>query len=235
MKKVLGVLFALVMGVNAQNIYATFSVEAQSKANLAFTSGGTIDEINVDVGSVVKKGDVLATLENSDLRAALQSAKVALKFAKRDYERQLKVKSLVDKSRLDGYEFKYESAKAKLAYQQALLDKTILKAPFDSIVTAKLKEVGDAVPGIQPVTIFTLQSQNKRKLKLAIDQKYWKSLKRGLPFKYHVDGDKSEYNGVLSKVYPSANSSSRKLFAEVEAKGFPSGLFGDGYIIVPAK
>jgi RND family efflux transporter MFP subunit len=235
MKKILGVLFALVMGVNAQNIYATFSVEAENKANLAFSSGGIIKAINVDVGSIVKKGDVLATLENSDLRAALQSAKVALKFAKRDYERQLKVKSLVDQAKLDAYAFKYESAKAKLAYQQALLDKTILKAPFDGVVAAKLKEIGDAVPGMQPVTIFTLQSQNRRKLKLKIDQKYWKSLEPGLPFKYHVDGDKSEYKGVLSKVYPSANSSSRKLFAEVEAKGFPVGLFGDGYIIVPAK
>ena len=221
--------------LTASDIYATFKIEAKRSANLAFTSGGAIKAMYADVGSVLKKGDVVAELENSDLKAALLSAKIALEHAKRDYNRQLKAKNVLGVSQIDAFKFRFESAKAKYAYQKALLDKTILKAPFDCIVTEKRAEVGDAVPGIQPVTIFRVQSPIERKLKLEFDQKYWKVVKKGLTFRYHIDGDSKEYSGVISKVYPSANAKTRKIFAEVKAKSLPVGLFGDGYIVAPSK
>jgi multidrug efflux pump subunit AcrA (membrane-fusion protein) len=124
-------------GLQAQELYATFTVEAKQSANLAFTSSGTVDKVLVDVSSIVKKGDLLAELQNHDLKAALHIAETALNFAKKEYDRQLKVKKLVDASKFDSYLFKYENAKAQLIYQQALLDKTLLKAPFDGVIYEK--------------------------------------------------------------------------------------------------
>jgi len=223
----------LTMMIQAKEIYATFNVEADQSANLAFTSSGTVNSVSVDVAGVVKKGEVLAQLENSDLKAALNIATVALKFAKKEYDRQLKVKKLVDASKFDAYVFKYENAKAQVIYQQALLDKTILKAPFDGVIYDKSVEVGDVVSGAMIRTVLKIQSTSKRKLVLEFDQKYWKSIKKGQNFKYSVDGDKKEYTGKISKVYPFANSNNRKIKAEVLAVGFTVGLFGDGYIQVP--
>jgi len=221
------------MSLHAQEVYATFNVEAKQHADLAFTSSGTVAEVGVDVASVVHKEEVLATLNNNDLKAALEVAKVALKYAKRDYERQVKVKNLVDAARFDQYAFKYEHAKAQVAYQQALLDKTYLKAPFDGIIYEKMVEVGDVVSGAMIRTVMKVQSLKARKLVLAFDQKYWRVIKPGLTFRYSVDGDKTVYEGKISKVYPYANDANRKIRAEVEAEGFTPGLFGDGYIIVP--
>ncbi|EDZ61514.1 efflux system, membrane fusion protein [Sulfurimonas gotlandica GD1] len=247
MKKIILVTLALVASLSAQEIYATFNIEADKSANLAFYSSGIIDKVYVDVASSVKKGDKLVELQNDDLKASLKiataslsEAEVTLKFAKKDYDRQLLIKDLIDEAKFDQYELVYErskvavaSAKANLAYQQSLLDRSIILAPFDGIIFEKSVEVGDVVSGMMLRTIFKIQSQSKRKLVFEFDQKYWKSVKVGDSVKYTVNGDKDSYTGKISKLYPHANSDNRKIKAEVVANGFIVGLFGEGYIIVP--
>jgi len=233
-KLIFGLLF-LAVSLHAEGIYATFTVEAEQSANLAFNASGVVEKVNVEVGSVVHKGDLLANLESNDIRASLQIAKTALKYTKRDYDRQLKVKQILDKARLDSYAFKYESAKAQVIYDQALLDKTILDAPFDGVIFFKEVEVGDTVSGMMLKTVLKIQSQHARKLLLSFDQKYWKSVKQGALFKYKVDGDETLYEGKITKVYPSADPQNRKINAEIKTEDIPVGLFGTGSIVVEAK
>ena len=229
---ILGLMLSL-SGLQAQELYATFTVEAKQSANLAFTSSGTVNKVLVDVSSVVKKGDSLAELQNHDLKAALHISQTALNFAKKEYQRQLKVKKLVDASQFDSYIFKFENAKAQLIYQQALLNKTLLKAPFDGMITQKSIEVGDVVSGAMIRTVFKIQSIHARKIVLSFDQKYWKLVKKGQTFHYQLDGDSEKYSGKISKVYPFADSGNRKIKAEVLAEDFIVGLFGEGYIEIP--
>jgi len=213
-----------------QEIYATFRVEAEKSANLAFDSSGIVEKVNVDVGSIVKKGDILANLKNNDLKALYQSSLIALKYAKKDYDRQLRVKNVIDKARFDGVAYKYESAKEKANYQKAMLDKTYLKAPFDGEIFYKAVEVGDVVSGFSPRTIFKIQSLHKRKLIVKFDQKYWKVVKVGDSFEYKVDGTNQKRVGKISKIYPTIDSKDNQITAEVEAKDIKPGLFGTGYI-----
>ena len=233
MTKIFIGLIALVFSLSAGEIYATFTVEAEKNAMLAFDAGGIVEAVNYSEASVVKQGDVLASLQNADIKASLDTAKTALKFAQKDYERQLKVKDLIDAGKFDSYAFKYENAKNQVAYAQAKYDKTFLRAPFDGVIYDKDLEVGDTVSGMMLKTVFKIQSKSKRKLVVSFDQKYHKVVKAGETFKYKVDGDTKEYKGVISKVYPFANSGNRKIEAEVKADGFIVGLFGEGYIITP--
>ncbi len=214
----------------AKDIYATFDVQAKQSADLAFSAGGIIDNIKVDIGSKVKKGDVLASLKNDDLKALLKTYETSLKYAKIDLDRQTKVKNIIDQEKYDTYEYKYENAKNQKEYQEALLDKTYLKAPFDGIITSKELEVGDVVSGQMIKTVFTIQTPKMRKLVLKFDQKYHQEVKVGDIFTYRLDGDIKEYQGTISKIYPTVDSDSRKILAEVEAQNIPVGLFGDGYI-----
>jgi len=235
LRKILLGLLLLVVVSHAEEIYATFTVKAQKSASLAFNASGVVEKVNVDVGSIVKKGEPLANLESNDIRANMDVTQTALKYAKRDYNRQLKVKNIIDQSRLDGYAFKYENAKAQLMYQQALLDKTILDAPFDGLITFKEVEVGDTVSGLMLKTVLKIESEHARKLLIEFDQKYWRVVKEGLVFKYQVDGDETLYEGRITKVYPSADTQSRKITAEVKAEDIPVGLFGTGSIVVETK
>ena len=233
MKKIILSLMLLAVSIQAKDIYATFTVEAQKSANLAFTSSGTVNSVSVEVSSLVKKGDLLAELQNDDLKAALNIANTALKYTKKDYDRQMKVKKLVDALKFDSYAFKYENAKAQVIYQQALLDKTLLKAPFDGVIFNKSVEVGDVVSAAMIRTVFKMQSMHERKLILEFDQKYWKSVKVGQNLNYSIDGDSQKYSGKISKIYPFADSGNRKIKAEVKVEDFVVGLFGEGYIVVP--
>ncbi len=249
MRKIIFTLIALVASLSASEIYATFNIQADKSANLAFYTGGIVNKIYVDVSSDVKKGDKLIELQNDDLKAALRmakasldDAKLTLKFAKKDYERQLLIKDLIDEAKFDQYLLTYERTKiavaqsqANLAYQQSLLDRTILLAPFDGVIFERSVEVGDVVSGMMLRTIFKIQSKEMRKLILEFDQKYWKVVKVGDEVRYTVNGDSNTYKGKISKLYPDANSNNAKMQAEVRATNFVVGLFGEGYIAVAKK
>jgi len=226
---ILGLLFVL-SSLSAENIYATFDVEADKSAKVAFDNSGIIDNINVEIGSVVKKGELLASLKNSDIKAMLEVHKTTLKFAKKDFDRQVKIKNIIDQAKFDSFASAYESAKAQVVYQETLLNKTYLKAPFDGVIISKEVESGDVVTPQTVTTAFKIQSLNKRKLIIQFDQKYHNIVKVGDHYKYKLDGDTKEYSGVISKIYPYADTKTRKISAEVLTKNILVGLFGDGYI-----
>ena len=244
MKRIVLFIALLSAGLCAETIYATFDVEAEKSAELSLTSSGTIEGLDVEVGAKVKKGDVLLWLDNRDMKEAvalaqaqLEKARIDARFAKRNFDRYEKVKNVIDAGEYDRYASAYETAQSRLReaeanvrYQQALLDKTILKAPFDGVVYDKPVEVGDVVSGAMIKVLLGLQSAEEDTLKLKVDQKYWKQLKPGLLFRYKVDGDPTPREGRVSRVYPTANSANRRIIVEVPAKGIMPGLFGEGEI-----
>ncbi|NPA66692.1 MAG: HlyD family efflux transporter periplasmic adaptor subunit [Epsilonproteobacteria bacterium] len=230
MKKIILGVMLLLQTLYAQKIYATFDVYAKESANLAFTASGRIKKVYASIGDEVKKNQILAQLDNNDIKALLDQARVVYKYAKKEFQRQSKVKNLIDASRFDKIAKAYESAKAALAYQEAMYEKTFLKAPFDGVVFFKDIETGDAVSGMMLKTVYKVQSKNARKLLLYFDQKYAKDVKAGDLFEYKVDGDDSVYKAKILKVYPQVDPKNRKITAEVLTDGLKVGLFGTGYI-----
>lgn len=228
----LTILMFISFGLQAKEVYATFTVHAEKSAQLAFTYGGIVKEIKVDITSVVKKGDVLATLSNEDLIANHKATLVSLKFAKLDLERftQLREKKLIDKSQLDKYKLAYESLLAQIEVEKSILDKTILKAPFDGVITERFIELGDVVSGQVVKEVFNIQSEHDRLLEVSFDQKYGKDVKPGDQFIYTVDGDDTKYEGTVYRIYPAANEQNRKIRVQVRAKDLKVGLFGEGII-----
>lgn len=222
----------MVVFVDAKEIYATFNVKPVKEATLAFNATGIVGTFSVDIGSKVQKSEVLAKLDSKDISANVKLSKVALKYAQKDLNRMLKVKSVIDEAKLDKFRFNVESAKAKLEYTNALLNNTLLKAPFNGIITDKYLEVGDAVSGMTLKPVLKIESQHKRKLIIEFDQKYVSSVKSGDSFKYSFDGEKKSYSAKIKKVYPSINRRKRKAIAEAIVEDVPVGLFGTGSIEV---
>jgi len=231
MKKLL-LLTLLTLGLNAKEIYATFDVVANQKANIAFNASGVVEKILVDIGSRVQKGDIVAKLENNDTKSMLDSAKNSYKYAKKDLDRQYRVRNIIEEAKLDSYRNKFNHAKHQLTYQQILFDRTYLKAPFDGVVSDKKVEIGDVVSGMMLATAFSIESDKDIRLLLKFDSKYWQDIKVGDGFRYTLDGSKKEHSGSISKIYPTIDAKTRLMKAEVKAKDIPIGLFGSGYIIV---
>ena len=77
-------------GEVVQEVSETGSVRATKEVSLSFKSVGKIARVNVNVGDVVKQGDILAELDSSEILAQLQSAKAALSAADTQYKKLLK-------------------------------------------------------------------------------------------------------------------------------------------------
>jgi HlyD family secretion protein len=150
-------------------------VVAQRKAAVSSKSTGRLVYLGVEEGSRVKKGQILASLENEDLiaarnqaaaqvkdaRAGLETARAELADARLQYDRYktLVEKELVARQDFDTAVARYDkakagidsarariaAAKAGLANAQAALEYTYIRSPFDGVVTTKFADVGEVV------------------------------------------------------------------------------------------
>ncbi len=226
----------------ADEVYATFDVVARKEANLNLSVSGIVKRLNVDVGSRVKKGELLLEIDNDDLIASIDLAKEKLKkaqieeeFAAQTYGRYKKVENVIEAEIMDQYTLSYKKAsaaaaeaKASLRYQQTLLEKSRLRAPFSGVIASRSVEVGDLVMGSAP--LFLLMSSPEVKLVMTFDEKYLSKVKVGSKVRYRVDGQSGEKIGKIGKLYPSVNAKNRKATAEVLTTHLSPGLFGEGYI-----
>lgn len=150
-----------VAGLGAKEVYAIFNVKALQDANLTLDSAGIVDAIYVDVGNKVKKGEVLLTLYNRDKKSQVDSIIQQYDFMRKQYERYSKIGRSIDKNTLDKYYSDYKKLEYDRNYSQAVVDKTILKAPFDGVIASKNIELGDGMSANSTI-LFRLVSKGRK-------------------------------------------------------------------------
>jgi HlyD family secretion protein len=126
---------------------ATGYVEAERKADISPKITSRITELRVTEGSRVQKDEVLARLDQTDLDAQLAEGNANWINARAELDRQ---KSLFDqglspKSSLDAAIASERATRARVDYTKALIDYTVIRAPFAGVITAKRAFVGEAV------------------------------------------------------------------------------------------
>lgn len=241
MSKIVWILAVMVCTLSAQEIYATFDVVARREANLNLSAQGIVKKLNVDVGSRVKKGEILLEVENDDLEASvslaresLKKAKIEEQFARQTYDRYRQVESVIEADLMDHHNLAYQKAlaasseaKASLRYKETLFEKSRLRAPFSGVISSRFVELGDSVAGL-PSLLSLISTEVK--LVLHFDEKYLHQVKVGSKVRYRIDGSNGEKMGSISKIYPSVNPKNRKATAEILTSGLAPGLFGEAYI-----
>ncbi|MEF1290710.1 efflux RND transporter periplasmic adaptor subunit [Vibrio sp. M260118] len=135
--------------------YDTFiaTIDATDRAGLSFQVAGEIETINVRMGSEVKKGDVLATLDPTDYQLAYDARFAEFNLAKTAYERatQLHEKKLISVDTFDQTETQYKAARAALEQAQTDLSYTKITSPFDGVVSITFSKEHQVVGANQPV------------------------------------------------------------------------------------
>lgn len=126
---------------------ATGYVEAERKADLSPKITSRITALNVTEGTRVKKDDIIARLDSTDLDAQLAEAKANWVNAEAELSRQKNLfdQGLSTRSALDAAVATEAAMRARVRYVEALLDYTIIRAPFAGVITAKRAFVGEAV------------------------------------------------------------------------------------------
>ncbi|OAJ94233.1 efflux RND transporter periplasmic adaptor subunit [Vibrio bivalvicida] len=129
------------------------TIDATDRAALSFQVAGEIESINVRMGSVVKKGDVLAELDPTDYQLAFDARLAEYNLAKTAFERavQLHIKQLISVDTYDQNETQYKAAKAALEQARTDLNYTQIIAPFDGVVSLTFGKEYQVVGANQPV------------------------------------------------------------------------------------
>ena len=245
MNKILLFLLSAAVALCAEDkIYASFDVAAAKDAQLALKAVGIVKTVNVEIGSAVKRGDVLLELENESEKLAvklaqndLESAQTAKAHAKSVLDKFKLVQSVSSKQAFENAEFDFKNAalaenRAHLAINlaQKRLEDTQLLAPFDGTISGKSIEVGEGVGGVAQ-KLMSIFSYPDVKLKLSFDEKFKDRVKIGSEFIYKLDGQSEERRGKISLIYPTIDTKNGKIYAEVQARNLTPGLFGEGYIV----
>ncbi len=139
----------------SMNHYDAFiaAIDATDRASLSFQVAGQVESVNVRMGSEVKKGDILATLDPTDYQLAYDARFAEFNLAKTAYERamQLHDKKLISVDAFDKTETQYKAAMAALEQARTDLNYTKIESPFDGVVSIIFSKEHQVVGANQPV------------------------------------------------------------------------------------
>ena len=141
------------IGSAVEAIYATGTVEPTIMVPLAPRSAAHITELIAEEGQSVKKGDILARLEDNEQQADIANLTAQLAFAESDFQRKetlYKTKS-TSQNIVDAAKAQRDSLAAQLDKVKAQAGYFSLVAPADGLIIRKDGEVGELIPAGQPV------------------------------------------------------------------------------------
>lgn len=218
---------ATVTGVNSG------TVKAEQIAELAFGAVGRVKEVSVHLGQRVKQGEVLAEIENGDLKSRLNVAEEELDRAKRLSQSQAASRSNV--------------IQAQGTYDAAVtaFEKSLIRAPFDGIVAEQNLEVGQLsqITAVIPLAPIRLVDVQPRYVRVEIDEVDLPKVAVGLPVRIKILAVRREpFAGVVRKVVPYVSTireqdrtSEIELTVESEGILLPAGASADVDVVAATK
>ncbi len=182
------------------------------KADVSSKTFGRLEWIGVDVGSKVKKDDVIARLANADLAAGVEESKAALRDAEREHARWKKIveQGIEPKERLDKAETLLDLARARLKQVEAALEYTLIRAPFDGVVVKRLAQAGETV-GPSPAgggggALCTLIDRNSLEMVADVNEANIGKVSPGQKCEVSVDArGERKYRGEVRQIVPTAD------------------------------
>lgn len=204
-------------------IEASGTVLANENVELHPDGSGILTYLNIPEGKYVTKGTVLARINSADLAAQYEKSKVQLDLAQKTEERLRKLLSVngINQSDYDVALNTVNSTKADMAYTQTLIDKTIMRAPFDG--TLGLRQVSPGAYVTQSTVIATLQQLGKVKIDFTLPEQYGNLLKVGGIVDVEVDAaNQVRQRATIIAIEPQANSQTRNLIVRAMLEGNPA-------------
>lgn len=217
--------------VNVANpalLSATGYLVADKQSKITPKISGKVVKLNFDVGAKVRRGDVLAVLESSNLRAQLDEANASLADAQREYTRQLALwkQGVTSRALLDSAQARLDAAKARVEGIRISMGDMVVRAPFDGTIATKNTEVGEVISsvtigqiaGTLPAgAICTIVDLGTLEVVADVNESNISQLHEGQPAEVNVDAfPNQKWKGVLRQIIPTADRA--KAIVQVKVK-----------------
>lgn len=213
---------------------------ARRKAVVSAKIQGRLAELDVDEGSWVTAGQVIARLDNADLQAQIEVARAGVQQANADLaekQRQLRLTQglasdgVVSQDQLQAAmsrvrvaEAALSQSKASLSLAEANFQNTVIRAPFAGVVVKKMAEVGESVapipPGVNLSTssgaIVGIADMTTLEAEADVSETNIAKLRRNQPAQISLDAIPDHtYRAVLRQVIPTADRTKATIMVKV--------------------
>jgi len=194
-------------------IRTTGSLLPDEEVQLSFETSGKIVGIYFKEGTEVKKGTLLAKVNDQPLQAELKKLEAQIPLAQDRVHRQ---KSLLEKDAVsqEAYEqvtTDLEKLKADIELVQSRIAQTELRAPFDGIIGLRLVSEGSYA---SPTTIIAqLTKIRPLKIEFSVNERHSNDLKQGTLLDFTVDGSLEKYSASVYALDPQLDMRMRTMKA----------------------
>lgn len=221
-------------------LVATGYVVAQRKAEVASKGTGRLEYLGFEEGDQVKKGEVIASLDNADIKAQLEQTKANLQVASadslqamRNYERAkgLIASGSITQATLEDAETAFKAATAGVAAARAAvrnaevnLENTYIRAPFDGTVLTKNADVGEIVAPFASSasskgSVVTLADMQSLEVEADVSESNINKVQVGQQCEIILDAYPTvRYEGSVKKIVPTADRSRATVLTKVAFK-----------------
>lgn len=204
-------------------------VHAEFEPNLSFRVNGKIINRLVDIGQIVKEGQVLASLDPTDYKLSADSANAQLASAKSNYVtqqanleryKQLLQQNFVSQAQYDTQKAQFDSSKAQFEEAQNQLSNsrnqvqyTTLKAPSDGVITSINMDAGQVVSAGQ--TVATMAVSGKKEVEIELPEAQINNYKVGMPANIKIWATNQLYSGFVRIINQASDQQTRTFTARV--------------------
>jgi RND family efflux transporter MFP subunit len=217
-------------------------VVARRKAAVASKGTGTLVFLGVEEGDQVKKGQVIARLEDSDVVATLQRARENLRLAeadlndaKKSLERQrvLLQRELIAQAEYDAAEARYkrvvasiDAAKFAVKEAEVAVDNTRIVAPFDGTVLKKNADVGEIVAPLAGATssraaVVTIADMSSLEVEADVSEANITRVNPDQNCEITLDAyPQQRYPGIVTKIVPTADRAKATVLVKIRFKAY---------------
>ena len=211
-------------------VSASGKVEAENSANLSTRMMGYVTKVNVKVGQKVSQGQLLVSVNNTDLQAkkaqvnaSITQAQAGYNNAKKDYDRfvNLFAQQSASQKELDDMTARYEMAKAGLEAAKQMRNEinaqfaySNISAPFSGVVTNTFVKEGDmANPGMPLVSI---EGAKKLQVTAMVSESDIALITQGMKVNVLVKSINQEVEGKVSEISLSAKNTGGQYLVKID-------------------
>lgn len=217
-------------GNYGKKITASGSIEAANSANVSTRMMGYITGIHVKMGQKVQKGQLLATLNSSDLSAkkgqaesGVLQAQSAFNNAKKDYERFVALfeQNSATQKEMDDMTTHFEMAQAGLEMAKEMRNEvdaqfaySNITAPFSGVVTGTFAKEGDmASPGMP---LISLEGSGKLEARVMVSENEISHILPDMEAKVTLKSQNRTFAGKVTEISSSARNTGGQYFVKIE-------------------
>ena len=231
---------------NGQFVTASGKIEAENSANLSTRMMGYVTKIHVQVGQKVNEGQLLVSINNTDLQAkkaqvdaSILQATAGYNNAKKDYDRFVNLfkQQSASQKELDDMTARYEMAKAGLEGAKQMRNEVMaqfsysnITAPFSGVVTSTFVKEGDmANPGMPLVSI---EGASQLQVTAMVSESDITSIKNGMAVKVLVKSSNKILTGKVSEVSLSAKNTGGQYLVKINLDKTDSSILSGMFVNV---